>query len=115
MGAKPRLASPKIGPRRTAAEAAASSDDESWGKWKAPADDRRPRLTIKAEAAELLEATAVHPECTSGAGNCIGSTASRLVRHLLMGKAGDLYCEARWAVFYEQNPNTQGELLDEVV
>ena len=97
--------------------------NEAWdeGEWKAAADDRRRRLTTKETDADELpderyEATgAGHPECTSGADDCIGSTESRLVRDLCKGKAGDLYCEPCWDSCYEQNSNLQGELLDEVV
>ncbi len=98
----PPLVSPKVGPRRKAAEAAAYPGDDSTVSYAAELPDER------------IEATgARHPECTSGADNCIGSTESRLVRHLHEGKAGDIYCEPCWASFYERNSNVQGEFLDD--
>jgi len=49
-----------------------------------------------------------HPLCTS-AEDCQGSPDDPLVRHILNGKPGDLYCKTCWTSFLEQNPHLEGE------
>ncbi len=78
------------------------------------------RTVVQEELEEMEQATgAVHPECTS-ADECVGSTESRLVRHLPHGigttGTGDLYCEHCWDNILQQFPdsNLEGEFLDEV-
>jgi len=48
-----------------------------------------------------------HPDCTS-AEDCIGRPDDRLVRHILDGMDGDIYCETCWGSFLEQNPHLEG-------
>ena len=73
----------------------------------------RPTMSPTMLADEMLEAPGAghHPECTSGAGNCIGSTESRLVRHLYKANRGDLYCEPCFDSFYEKNSKLKGEFV----
>eukprot|EP00928_Gymnodinium_smaydae_P062138 TRINITY_DN46067_c0_g1_i1.p1 TRINITY_DN46067_c0_g1~~TRINITY_DN46067_c0_g1_i1.p1 ORF type:complete len:396 (+),score=118.98 TRINITY_DN46067_c0_g1_i1:87-1274(+) len=60
-------------------------------------------------AAEEEEAEAEgHPECTS-AEDCIGSLDAKLVRHLLNGGRGDVYCSVCWESFLLSNPTLEGE------
>lgn len=49
-----------------------------------------------------------HPACTSQE-DCIGTPDSRLVRHLLNGKRGDVYCKKCWESFLQANPTLEGE------
>eukprot|EP00747_Dinoflagellata_sp_TGD_P018947 gnl/TRDRNA2_/TRDRNA2_126840_c1_seq1.p1 gnl/TRDRNA2_/TRDRNA2_126840_c1~~gnl/TRDRNA2_/TRDRNA2_126840_c1_seq1.p1 ORF type:complete len:421 (-),score=66.67 gnl/TRDRNA2_/TRDRNA2_126840_c1_seq1:60-1322(-) len=48
-----------------------------------------------------------HPQCTSSE-DCIGSPSERLVRHVLEGDPGDLYCEVCWKSFLGQNSVLEG-------
>jgi len=48
-----------------------------------------------------------HPECTSGT-DCLGSPLDRLVRHMIEGEDGDVYCEACWHSFMYHNPDLEG-------
>lgn len=48
-----------------------------------------------------------HPECTSEE-DCVGKTSDCLVRHMLEGDAGDVYCESCWKSFLSQNPTLEG-------
>lgn len=48
-----------------------------------------------------------HPTCTSQE-DCCGTPADSLVRHLLDGSEGDVYCQACWESFLDQNPNLEG-------
>lgn len=48
-----------------------------------------------------------HPECTS-AEDCIGDPDERLVRHILEGREGDVYCESCWESFREQTVDLEG-------
>jgi len=57
-------------------------------------------------AGEDAEA-AGHPECTSEA-DCIGSPTDNLVRHMLGGDAGDVYCQTCWESFLFQNKTLEG-------
>lgn len=49
-----------------------------------------------------------HPRCTSQE-DCQGTEDDTLVRHLLNGKPGDIYCKTCWTSFLEQNPHLEGE------
>jgi len=51
-----------------------------------------------------------HPECTC-AEDCLGSTSDTLVRHILEGVEGDLYCSACWEFFCEQDPSVEAVLV----
>ena len=54
-----------------------------------------------------------HPQCTSE-GDCIGSSMSRLVRHLVSAKTlGDTYCEPCWCTFVRRNPKLNGVFIDD--
>eukprot|EP00490_Sorites_sp_Unknown_P000989 CAMPEP_0114688214 /NCGR_PEP_ID=MMETSP0191-20121206/63245_1 /TAXON_ID=126664 /ORGANISM="Sorites sp." /LENGTH=301 /DNA_ID=CAMNT_0001975455 /DNA_START=275 /DNA_END=1180 /DNA_ORIENTATION=+ len=48
-----------------------------------------------------------HPECTS-AGDCLGAPSDGLVRHMIEGEDGDVYCEACWHSFMFHNPDLEG-------
>ncbi|CAE7949306.1 unnamed protein product, partial [Symbiodinium sp. KB8] len=49
-----------------------------------------------------------HPECTS-AEECTGNSTLQLVRHLLQeDDPGDVYCEACWAGYVDENPDLMG-------
>lgn len=49
-----------------------------------------------------------HPDCTS-AEDCIGSPDATLVRHLMNGEKGDVYCATCWESFLLSNPSLEGE------
>lgn len=49
--------------------------------------------------------------CTSQE-DCIGSADDRLIVHQLNGESGDVYCEACWQSFLEQNPSLPGVFQD---
>lgn len=48
-----------------------------------------------------------HSQCTSQE-DCQGTEEDVLIRHILNGKAGDLYCATCWNSFLEQNPTLEG-------
>ena len=48
-----------------------------------------------------------HPECTSQE-DCQGSVEDVLIRHILNGKPGDIYCKTCWESFLQQNPHLEG-------
>jgi len=52
-----------------------------------------------------------HPECTSKE-DCIGDPGCRLVQHLLEGDPGDIYCQACWDSFLDQNKGLQAVFMD---
>lgn len=52
-----------------------------------------------------------HPECTSKE-DCIGDPECRLVQHLLDGDPGDIYCQACWDSFLDQNKGLQAVFMD---
>eukprot|EP00933_Yihiella_yeosuensis_P010814 TRINITY_DN11765_c0_g2_i1.p1 TRINITY_DN11765_c0_g2~~TRINITY_DN11765_c0_g2_i1.p1 ORF type:complete len:427 (-),score=70.70 TRINITY_DN11765_c0_g2_i1:57-1337(-) len=70
-------------------------------------------LGVKEEAVEAGEAAdgERHPECTSQE-DCIGSPSDNLVRHMLGDEPGDLYCQACWESFLQQNPALVGMWWD---
>merc|ERR1719336_2987087 len=49
-----------------------------------------------------------HPLCTSQE-DCQGTEEDPLIRHLLNGRPGDVYCRTCWTSFLEQNPHLEGE------
>merc|ERR1712137_322431 len=61
-------------------------------------------LGVGLQPEDVDEEIQKHPECTSGE-DCIGSSSDKLVRHILEGDMGDLYCESCWQSFLEQNPS----------
>mmetsp|Transcript_26009 Transcript_26009/g.72660 ORF Transcript_26009/g.72660 Transcript_26009/m.72660 type:complete len:462 (-) Transcript_26009:88-1473(-) len=52
-----------------------------------------------------------HPDCTSQE-DCIGKPKNKLVRHLLAGEEGDIYCEPCWCTFVRRNPTLEGVFVD---
>mmetsp|Transcript_39418 Transcript_39418/g.122256 ORF Transcript_39418/g.122256 Transcript_39418/m.122256 type:complete len:440 (+) Transcript_39418:3-1322(+) len=56
-------------------------------------------------AAQLGEAG--HPDCTSEE-DCIGLASNSLVRHILEGNRGDIYCQTCWESFLQQNHSLEG-------
>eukprot|EP00931_Biecheleriopsis_adriatica_P039661 TRINITY_DN2266_c0_g1_i1.p1 TRINITY_DN2266_c0_g1~~TRINITY_DN2266_c0_g1_i1.p1 ORF type:complete len:417 (-),score=110.36 TRINITY_DN2266_c0_g1_i1:89-1339(-) len=56
---------------------------------------------------EIGESEGGHPECTSEE-DCIGKPSDNLVRHMLEGDAGDVYCQTCWESFLSQNANLSG-------
>eukprot|EP00437_Effrenium_voratum_P019158 CAMPEP_0181459468 /NCGR_PEP_ID=MMETSP1110-20121109/32841_1 /TAXON_ID=174948 /ORGANISM="Symbiodinium sp., Strain CCMP421" /LENGTH=423 /DNA_ID=CAMNT_0023583989 /DNA_START=37 /DNA_END=1308 /DNA_ORIENTATION=- len=52
-----------------------------------------------------------HPECTSD-GDCLGNPESSLVRHIIEGDDGDVYCEVCWASFLAHNEELEGQWED---
>jgi len=56
---------------------------------------------------EDAEEATGHPECTSEA-DCIGNPTDNLVRHMLGGDAGDVYCQSCWESFLYQNKKLEG-------
>ncbi|CAE8743783.1 unnamed protein product [Polarella glacialis] len=48
-----------------------------------------------------------HPECTSEE-DCIGNDSDFLVRHMLAGDAGDVYCMTCWESFLTKNTMLEG-------
>merc|ERR1711941_121655 len=65
-----------------------------------------------AESGSDIENPLGHPDCTS-AEDCMGSPTDRLVRHILDGADGDLYCEICWESFKETNPHLEGRFEDD--
>lgn len=66
--------------------------------------------TLKQEISEQCQAGNQHdrhPACTS-AEDCIGTRYDGLLRHLLDGEPGDVYCQSCWESFLEQNPDLEG-------
>lgn len=49
-----------------------------------------------------------HPRCTSQE-DCQGSEDDPLIRHILNGKPGDVYCRVCWTSFLDQNPTLEGD------
>jgi len=64
-------------------------------------------LEVEPENAESEPSGDGHPLCTS-AEDCIGGPRDLLVRHLLEGEAGDVYCAACWESFYDQRLTLEG-------
>merc|ERR1712043_97804 len=58
-------------------------------------------------AADEFEETG-HPLCTSQE-DCQGTEDDPLIRHILNGKPGDVYCKVCWMSFLEQNPSLEGQ------
>lgn len=63
------------------------------------------------DEAEAAGATSKHPQCTSGE-DCMGTTADCLVRHIMEGDPGDIYCQACWAFFLKKNTELEGTWED---
>ena len=55
--------------------------------------------------------TGPHPECTSEE-DCVGKPSENLVRHMLEGDAGDVYCQSCWESFLSQNATLDGQWED---
>ena len=55
--------------------------------------------------------TGPHPECTSEE-DCVGKPSDNLVRHMLEGDAGDVYCQSCWESFLSQNATLDGQWED---
>lgn len=55
--------------------------------------------------------TGPHPECTSEE-DCVGKPSDNLVRHMLEGDAGDVYCQSCWESFLSQNATLEGQWED---
>lgn len=82
----------------------------------APAEDEVPEEEVPVEEegppSENEDALGEgHPHCTSQE-DCVGGDADRLVQHIMQGKPGDVYCEACWLSFREQNGNLEGTYQD---
>ena len=52
-----------------------------------------------------------HPRCTMEE-DCQGSPSDILIRHLLNGAEGDIYCRTCWDRFVEMNPALEGEEVE---
>ena len=52
-----------------------------------------------------------HPDCTSSE-DCLGNFADKIVRHMMNGVPGAVYCESCWKFFLEQNADLVGMYED---
>jgi hypothetical protein len=76
----------------------------------APRDEgmaERVEVEEQASEEECDEGMTGHPECTSADG-CIGNPTLKLVRHIIDGHRGDVYCALCWDTFIENNPDLVG-------
>lgn len=83
--------------------------EDAWGEEEA---DANPFAVAAEEEALAPEPRVGHPLCTSE-DDCIGVPEDCLVRHLLNGQPGDVYCESCWESFVAKNPILEGERLDD--
>jgi len=71
-------------------------------------DPEEPPADADLEGEDALEGDPPgHPMCTSQE-DCQGSAEDILIRHILNGKNGDLYCRTCWESFLQQNPHLEG-------
>jgi len=73
-------------------------------------EEEQEEVEGSAKEEEVVSEAEGHPECMS-AEDCIGSASDKLVRHMVDGTEGDLYCIHCWQSFVEQNPVLEGVVL----
>merc|ERR1719401_692179 len=94
MTARSRSRSPEARAARAAVDLSANQDPEDEPEIEADADE----LLVEEDG----EAMPPHPDCTS-ADDCCGQPQDQLVRHIVNGNQGDVYCASCWTSFLERS------------